>query len=159
MGRNLNGSGYFRRSTGFSSPAIPIESAIPAMSVFPAVSAFRRRLIGIPGEIGGLGRNDFFHTDCVGFFGGLSIGCRRRLFPQFLFFLVQKLQDRNGERSSLSGAGLGAAKKVAAFQKHRDGLFLNGGRLLVPFAYQCLQDGGDQIQFFELHVCPHAAAS
>ena len=49
---------------------------------------------------------------------------------------------------------LGAAQHVPARQRGGDGLFLNGGGLLVALLLQCVQDGTYEAQVFKFQWFP-----
>ena len=61
------------------------------------------------------------------------------------------LQDRQGKRRRLAGAGLGAAQQIPARHHRRDRLFLNGRRRLVAHFFYGLEDLGAQSKFFKFH--------
>jgi hypothetical protein len=61
----------------------------------------------------------------------------------------ESLQDRQGERGGLAGAGLGDAQYVTSGEHVRDGLGLDRGRRGVAFAGQRLQQGRAQPKVLE----------
>ena len=61
----------------------------------------------------------------------------------------EALQRRQREGGGLAGAGLGAGHEIAAREDERDGLFLDGTRLLVAQVLHRLQQRWDQAQFFK----------
>jgi hypothetical protein len=44
---------------------------------------------------------------------------------------MEKLEDGEGEGGGLAGAGLGSSQDIATGEHRRDGLGLNGGRLVI----------------------------
>jgi hypothetical protein len=60
--------------------------------------------------------------------------------------LGQPIQDRQRERSGLAGSRLGTAQQIAAFEKMRDRLRLDGRGLLIVFVSQRELEGFDQIE-------------
>ena len=65
--------------------------------------------------------------------------------------LVEPLDDRHGKRAGLARAGLRTAEQVASLENRRDGLLLNGGRLLIAGLGQRLENVSIEFQFFEFH--------
>ena len=63
----------------------------------------------------------------------------------------QAMDDGQRERGGLAGAGLGDAEEVAPGQRDRDGLRLDGGRRLVAFALQRLQDRRSEAEIGKIH--------
>ena len=61
----------------------------------------------------------------------------------------EPFQDRQEERGGLAGAGRGGADDVPAFERRRDGLCLDGGRMLEPGALQRAQRLTGQLQICE----------
>jgi hypothetical protein len=66
--------------------------------------------------------------------------------------LGQQLQNRYRKSGGFAGTGLSAAQEVNALQHNGNGLLLDGGRLGVSFFAECVEDGGNQIQLFKIHV-------
>ena len=66
----------------------------------------------------------------------------------------QPLQDRQGERGGLAGAGLGDAENVASGKNDGYGLGLNGGRRVIAGALQRPQDGRGEAEVGELRQLP-----
>ena len=62
------------------------------------------------------------------------------------------LEGGGGKGAGLAGAGLGAAQHVAARQSGGNGLFLDGGGLLIAQLGQGLQNGLGQAQFTKGHT-------
>ena len=61
-------------------------------------------------------------------------------------------EGRQREGRGLTGTGLRQTDHVAALEQQRDGLFLNGGRLLVADLFQSGQDAGVQAQVGKAHA-------
>ena len=61
-------------------------------------------------------------------------------------------QRRQGECCGLTGTGLCQTDHVVAFEQQGDGLFLNGGRLLVANLFQRCQDASVQAQVGEAYA-------
>ncbi len=70
--------------------------------------------------------------------------------------LREAVQHGQGEGRGLAGAGLGACQQVVAGEHRRNGLCLDGSRVLVTLLKHGLQNGGSQIQFFKCHVIKDA---
>ena len=66
--------------------------------------------------------------------------------------LVEQLQNGHRKSSGFAGAGLRAAQEVALLQYDGYGLFLDGGGLGVSFFAGCVEERGNQIQLFKIHV-------
>lgn len=62
------------------------------------------------------------------------------------FALDQAVQDRQGKRGRLAGAGLGQAHDVAAFEDRRHGLDLDGGRGRVACGTDACGDLGVKVE-------------
>ena len=61
-------------------------------------------------------------------------------------------QCRQRECCSLTGTGLCQTDHIVAFEQQRDGLFLDGGRLLVAYLFQSCQDASVQAQVGEAYA-------
>ena len=66
----------------------------------------------------------------------------------------QYFDHGQGETGGLAGAGLGAAKDIAAHQRHRNGLGLNRGRLAIAGLVDGAKDVGAKPQFSKTHSIP-----
>jgi len=70
------------------------------------------------------------------------------------FSLHQAVQDRQGERGGLAGAGLGQAHDVQALHDGGDALFLYRGRCGIAGCRDSGRDLGMKIECLEIHETP-----
>ena len=66
----------------------------------------------------------------------------------------EPLDHRQHEGRGLAGAGLRDAQQITAGQNRRDGLLLNGRRLLIAGFFHGFQDVLAQREFAEFHAVP-----